>query len=709
MGEEKSYTTFCHICGNHCALKVTVENGKVTDVRGAGETEFPTNVCSVKKGESHIIGTLNNSDRLKHPLKRRGERGEGEWEKISWDEALDTIASEFQQIREEYGPERLAMVLGEPKGMEFAFAQRFATAFGTPNTITPGNYCGVMTTEALRYTFGMQAWEARTENDPEIIVIWGTNLPHTGGSFIDIQRNYFNSAVEGGTKIVVIDPRNIEVWPEKGMHASDADYWLRPRPNSDGVLAMGIIKVIVEEELYDKEYVESWTKGFDELQKEVKTFTLREVENLTWVPEEKIREVAKLYAENKPGIIGSGNSLEFNSQSFQACRALAILQGITGNVNTPDGGLVELKRPNYYPPGRFMLGDLKDRLAKYPRSPKRTIGGKFSIANKGGFVPTQSLTKALLEGKPYQPKAAFALVTNPLITYPDSKATKKAFKKLDFFVISELFHTATTEIADIVLPAAPIHEHETIAFWPAWFGMLRAQPKLVDPPGEAWPDIKIINELAKRLGFEEYFWDDESEALDYMLRPMGLSWEEFRDNVKHVKGERRYDPNEVSGYRTNSGRVEIHSESLKDMGGDPIPKFEKLKEPLMGSFKTTKEYPLVVTNYKSEIFMLSGYRNVEELREKSPPPTVIMNAETAEERDLENGDWIYIETENNKVKQKLFTDPKVHPKIVITEFGWGNEEFTDSNTNLITDYDTPCDPLTGTPTIRGNPCKVYKA
>lgn len=702
--------TFCPICTNHCAFKAIIKDGKVVDILGAGETGFPVNICSLQKGAAHVIGVLNAPDRLKHPLRRKGDRGEGKWEQISWDEALDTIAGKLLDIKDKYGPERVAVLLNEPKGMEYAFGQRFATAFGTPNVATPGCYCGVQTGSALRFTFGSQNIQARTEADPRVVIIWGANLAHTGGTFTGIKRNAFNKAVAAGCKVVVIDPKNIEIWPEKGMLASDADYWIRPRPNSDGLLAMGMIKVIIEEKLYDENYIKEWCTGFNELRDEMETFTLDDIERLTWVPRQQIREVARVYATNRPGIIGWGNALEGSSQAFQTCRAIAILRGICGNVNTPDGGEHEVESAPITPPGRFMFGGpLRERLKECPRSPERTIGGKFKLALRSMYVPTESFVKALLDEEPYLPKAALAILTNPVLSYPDTKKTYQAFMKLDFFVVSELFHTPTTAIADIVLPAATIHEHDTLGYWPAWYGCARAHPKLVDPPGEAWPDIKIVNELAKRVGLAKYFWDDEKEALDYMLEPAGISWEKFRDEIRYLEAKSKYNPHRVVGYQTPSGKVEISSSLLKDMGYSSIPKFKELVEPLSGKFELTEEYPLIMTDYKSEVFMLSGFRNIKELRRKSPPPTVFMNAETAKELGFEDGDWVCIETRQGKVEQRLMTDPKVHPKVVNTAFGWGGtEEFEACNMNVLTDCNPPYDAQTGSVTIRGYPCRVSK-
>jgi anaerobic selenocysteine-containing dehydrogenase len=235
----KEEYTFCPVCGAHCALVVTVKDGKAVDVKGAGEMGFPVSVCSIRKGKGHILGVLNAPDRLKYPMKRKGARGEGKWQRITWDQAIGEISETFMDIREKYGPEYLAILLGEPKGMEFHFGQRFGTAYGTPNVFTPGCYCGWQTGQATQLTYGPLFLWARPESKPKVVILWGSNVCHIGGSMIGLNRNDVAQAVASGCKMVVVDPRNIEIWPEKGMRASDCDYWLRLRPNSDGVLAMG--------------------------------------------------------------------------------------------------------------------------------------------------------------------------------------------------------------------------------------------------------------------------------------------------------------------------------------------------------------------------------------------------------------------------------------------------------------------------------------
>lgn len=710
MAQEK-HIIFCPVCGTHCCHYAYVENGKVVKIEPAldiaRERGFPCDPCTTGKGIRTILGVLNSPDRLKFPLKREGERGEGKWKRISWDEALDTIARKLSEIKDRCGPESVAILIGEPKGLEFAFAQRFATAFGTPNVATPGTYCGVQTSHALYSTFGSARIQARTESNPRVMIIWGSNFAHIGGTFVGTTKRQIHEALEKGCKLIVIDPRDIAIWPAKGWTASNkATLWLRPRPASDGVLAMGMIKLIIEEKLYDKDYVANWTVGFEELQEHVKTFTLEEVEKLTWVPKEQIREAARVYAKNKPGIIGWGNALEQTVCAFQTCRAIAILRALTGNVNTPNGGEFEVEPASMTRPGRFMLGgNLKERLREYPRSAERTVGGEFKIALISAYIPTQVLIRNILDAKSPSIKAALLWLTNPLVTYPDSKEVYRAFMKLDFIVVSDIFHTPTTAIADIVLPVAAEFEHEDIGYWPAWVGFVRLYPKLTDPPGEAWSDMKIVNELAKRVGLEEYFWEDEHEALDYMLEPAGVTYKEFRDKVKFIDRKTLYDPNKVLGYKTPSGKVEIYSNQLKELGYTPLPYFEEVTRPLHGPFELTEEYPMMMTNAKDEVFFLSRYKKIALLHEVGPYPKVWLNTKTAIQLGLKEGDWIYIETKKGKAKQRLVVNPEIHPKVVITTFGWHGE----SNINLLTDSNPPYEFATGSPTLRGIPCRVHKA
>jgi anaerobic selenocysteine-containing dehydrogenase len=501
-------------------------------------------------------------------------------------------------------------------------------------------------------------------------------------------------ALENGSKLAVIDPQRIDM-------TRIADLWIRVRPGSDGALAMGFLKAIIEERLYDREVVSNWTLGFEKLEEEVKTFSFEDVEKATWVSRRQIQEFARLYAGNKPAVIQWGNALDQVANGFQTGRALAIMRGITGNLNIP-GGEVFLTPAPFTRPGRFFL------LNKYPRKPERMLGNKFKMAQRSAFIPPYTLIKAILEEKPYPIKAAMFILTNPLISYPNSKETYEALMKLDFLVISELFMTPTAALADIVLPAAWGMEHDELGYWPGWYEEMRAHPKIVDPPGECWPDTKIINELAKRLGMKEDFWEDHHEALDVMLEPSGMTYKEFKEkrSLFPTKDYKKHD------YTTPSGKIEIYSEQLEKMGYSPLPLWKELNNVP----ETTDDYPLLLTNAKEEAYMLSAFKSVASIRMMRPDPVVEMNPETAQRLGLKEGAWVIIETKEGGIKQKLCFNSGIDPRVVIAAFGWWFPEeasslfgWSKANLNVLTPSGPDYDPPTGGIVFRGIPCRVYQA
>ena len=225
------------------------------------------------------------------------------------------------------------------------------------------------------------------------------------------------------------------------------------------------------------------------------------------------------------------------------------------------------------------------------------------------------MIKGILNKDPFPIKAAWFILTNPVMSYPNSRETYQALMELEFSVTSELFMTPTAALSDIVLPIAWGMEHEELGYWPGWYEEIRAHPKIVDPPGECWPDTKIINELAKRLGMREDFWEDDEEALDMMLEPSGLTYEEFKEK-RVLRAKREY---KQHVYRTPSGKIEIYSETLEKMGYSPMPLWEELS--IMPEM--TKEYPLLFTNAKEEAYMLTGFKQVAAIRKIRPDPVAV--------------------------------------------------------------------------------------
>ena len=690
--ERRQVLTFCHICAGHCAVKVTVAGNVIVDMEPDTESGLPNEQCVVRKGRMSIPEIHSHRDRLLYPMKRTGARGEGKWQRISWDEALDTIAAKLADVRDRFGPEYFVMGLGEPKGMEFAFGERFASSFGTPNVVTPGWMCGVPFAVAQNFTFGTGAIPDE-EHAPALIVCWGINPNHTSGS---LRRETFSKAMKAGAKLVTIDPRKTDV-------ASLADLWIKPRPGSDGALALGILKVVVERKLYHKEFVENWTSGFEELKAHLRSFTLEEVERVTWVPKEQIRKFAALLGQLRPGCIQWGNALDQGGNSFQLHRAISILVAITGNLGVPGGLVFVDSRENYVRPAKFYIP------SRERRNSNKAIGAsEYPLAIRAAVIPTRLFIKAMLEGKPYRPKAAMFVLTNPLISYPNSQETYKALMKLEFIAVSELFMTPTASIADIVLPASTGMEHAEVGYWPGWYGEVRAHPKVVEPPGECRSDTHILNELAKRLGMHGDFWEDDEQALDDWLAPSRMSFEKLKTRrtlMPRIKSG-------WTGFPTPSGKVEILCERLKELGLSVLPLWPEVS----AMRELPEEFPLIMTNAKEEIFMNTGYKMLTALRAMKPEPIVQMNPQTAAKAGLQDGDEVLIQTKQGTIRQRLALEPSLDPRVVNASFGWwfpedlsGDYGRERSNINMLTYDEGPHDPAAGCMQIRGVPCRVSKA
>ncbi|MFQ5827333.1 MAG: molybdopterin dinucleotide binding domain-containing protein [Dehalococcoidia bacterium] len=278
---------------------------------------------------------------------------------------------------------------------------------------------------------------------------------------------------------------------------------------------------------------------------------------------------------------------------------------------------------------------------------------------------------------------------------------------MDFLAVAELFMTPTAELADLVLPAAMNLEFNDLGAYGVG-GRLIPRSKVIEPPGEAWSDIKIMNELAKKLGLGQHFWPDVDSAWDTILQPSGLTPQEVRQKGL-FSGSPGYKKYERSGFRTPSTKVEIYSQQLEEMGYSPLPVFREPPEP-------TTEYPLLLTNGKPYVFFHSSLRNVPNLRKMDPEPVVEVHPEAAAPLGIEEGDWVYIETEKGRIKQKATLNARLDPRVVVAAADWffperGGEElygWDESNLNILTSGAPPYDPVVGAVQLRGVPCRVSK-
>ena len=670
-----------------CALLVGVKEGKIVKVKGDPDGYFnkgyicPKGVISPDR--------LTHPDRLKYPLKRVGKRGEGKWERISWEEALQFTADNLNRIKEKYGAKSVAFGVGMPKGLEHFVLIRMANLFGSPNIIASQDVCHAPREITGLHTCGFYP-VADFHHKSSLVILWGSNITSTNeeGEICSL----FLEQLKQGTDLVVIDPRKIDL-------ADKSKKWLQIRPGTDHALALAFLNVIIEESLYDKQFVEKWTHGFAELAEHVKQYTPEKMSEVTWVPAELIRETARLYATSKPAVIQWGNPIEHTNNTFDTTRALICLMAITGNLAVP-GGNVAAYDPKIMGLGPFVRADL------IPDKRKEMISAYHRVIPRLMTIAPSYFKKAILEEVPYPVKGFYSMCSNGMLSYADSRQTYEAFMKLDFIAVADLFMTPTAAMADIVLPVATHFEINDIGHYGIGHGFIVARPKIVDPPEECWPDMKIMNELGKRVSDPDLWHDDYEQFLEDVVKPAGLTYSEFVEKG-YLKGPDRFKLYEEKGFRTPTEKVELMLSTAEKFKLKPLPEFTALPE------ETDPEFPLVLTSAKSRYYLHSSYRWLEKLRKLRPHPKVEIHPETAARYGINDGEEIIIETKTGKITQVAYVTDSVDPRVINASHGWwypeGNPQnqydWDRSNLNILTSS-TKLGKEYGTPNLKGIGCRI---
>ncbi len=699
---ERIVKSACRMCHGACGTLVHLKNGRVTKV--TGDPECPTShgyICPKGKASVEL---LYHPDRLKYPLKRIGARGENQWERISWDEALDTVAGEFLRIKKEFGVEAIAGMQGTGRPY-MAFFQRFLNALGTPNRPGHGHICYIPKLAASGMTCGALPvcdYYGFGGVYPECILVWGCDIKAAGAS--DGMCGYqLTRAVNRGAKVIVIDPRKTQI-------ASKADHWLQLRPGTDDALALGMLHVIIKEGLYDKAFVQNWTIGFDGLAKRVQDFTPERVEDITWVPAEKIRDAARLYATTKPACMQWGVAIDQNINSFQTIRAVLILSGITGNIDVPGGDAFWVPPEGIVPQSPRLNPAILVPDNVTPEMKAKKIGAdKYRVLDQ---VHPELFLEAVFTGNPYRPRALFIMGNNLLVTRAGSLRHEQALRKLDFIVGVDLFMTPTLQMADIVLPAASWLETDDVTdFLTGWCVLLRQKVASI---GECRDDKQIMIDLAHRMGLESFFpWKTVREFCDWVLKESGTSFDELRERGI-LEGKMRYKKYEQTGFATPSGKFEIRSSVMESLGYDPLPGFVEPPESPYSTPDLFKEFPLIMTTGARALpFFHTEGRQIPSLRKLNPDPLVEIHPETAGPLGIAEGDWVMIESPRGKITQKARLTDRIHPGVVHAQHGWWFPEkdppeygYKESNVNILTGG-MPCDPNTGSESWRSFLCKVY--
>ena len=726
--ETEIFQSVCQECYMGDGVLVYVKNGKVVKIKGDPDSPVTEgdNLCS--KCRNVINGTLYNPDRLKYPLKRRAKKGEDQWERISWDRAIDEITDQIIKIHDQHGPLSFAASVD---GWHYTLCCMLMRALGSPNLLKSMEHCegpSRVMDLAVVGDICTQFGHGPDTRDSKCVVIWGQNPPETHLP----QWRWIQDARKNGAILITIDPRNISV-------AKQADVWLQVRPGADGALALGMIKVIIEEDLYAKDFVNHWCHGFDELKAHVKNYPLEKIEEITWVPKKDIIKVARLYAGIKPASLVSGIGVMQGYGSTATGHAHSILVAITGNLDVRGGNLLsgERKPPGFYSAYEFLKPSCPQHLLPVEIEEKRIGYNEFplwsGVKSPISACHNELAIKAMHTGKPYPVKALINHGTNLLTQFPEPKTVYKALKQLDLSIHFNYMMTPTAALADYVLPAAHWLERDEIPLIAGlWQPAIEARVQTVKPYGESRNEQQVILDIYWKLiekGFKPQKsrtdadfiqWRTIPEFLDYCLKGFGATWEKLKE--KHVlpfpaKPYRLYDQ-EGFKFKTPTGKVELFSTTMEQLGLDPLPNHREPPESPISTPQLAEEYPLILmeARVRGGAFMHSSNRWAPWARKSHPYPQMDIHPDTAERLEIKNDDWVLIENPRGKVLHKARITKDIDKRVVSCEPGWWYPEIGgplygvwESNISLLTSLDGPYDPAQGTPTLRTMLCKVSKA
>jgi acetylene hydratase len=715
---EKS--VICASCDISCFLSARVEDGRVTKVSSSSNPIFRDNICM--KG-IYAPRSFSHPDRVLYPLKRVGERGSGHWQQVSWDDAMDDIGRRLATIIDQYGPEGMAVATSQwNTSVDNGAGRRLMNLLGAPNWISGVALCAGNTGAINRMVYG---WMPQPDySTTQCIVLFGHNPRRH--SWTPVYNN-IRRAQNNGAQLIVLDPRRSE-------SAERADIWLPLKAGTDAAMCLGWLNVIINEELYDKDFVKKWTVGFEALRERVNQYPLDRVASITGVDAQLIRRAACLYATTSPAIIPWGPITDQQINSTSAIRLQCSLRALTGNIDIPGGEVFHGLHPLIIPETDMELhGTIsqqqKDKQLGADTHPAFTYRGTAALTEPtrkvwgrpyvnlvmGSYMANPLATfKAMAYGKPYPVKALISLGNNTLMGFSSMKLIYKAMMNQDLIVVHEHMKTPTAQLADYILPGDSWLERPYLSDAFAWAAIAGVSEQAMEPPGECKSVYYFWRELAIRLGQGEHFpWQTLEQVYDYRLQNTGMNFEEFSKTYEMDLPLLDYKKYERTGFATPSGKVELSSSILGDLGFDPLPYYREAPQP-------DKAFPLsLIMGVRDDEFFQTGHRHVPELRKRKPHPTTYIHPDTAKGLDLAAGEWVEVETRAGKMKVQVEIRNDMPRDLIRVPHGWWLPETPQGKDNLSSAWDLSDGMITsddeafldreqGIPHLRGIPCRINK-
>jgi len=704
--------TNCRLCLVRCGMIVETENGLVKRITGDKSHPLSKGYLCVK-GKASLDFTLSPK-RIIYPMKRVGERGSGQWQRVSWDAALEDIATRLKAIVEKDGAPAVAVQALPPK--EYFAYDLFCDVIGSPTFFKHDSHqCFTPQLMADVLTFGnLLTYPGFTDvNDANVILLWGVNLSETNGS----KHMRVRDAQKRGAKSIVVDPRPT-------LSAKEASLWLRVRPGADAALALGMIHVIIENGWYDKDFVAKWTTGFDALAGRAAQYPPERAAEICWLRPDDIRRAAEMFATAGASAMYTFIGATMAGNSIATLRLMGFLPALLGRIDQPGNNRFLLptavRMPGYYGASKGSgLSKNLDRQLSADKFP--LLAGPDAIT--AAYPHPRQVIDAMLTGKPY-PVRALWTDCNPLVGLEDTYTVLRALKSLDLLIVSEMFESPTARIADYVLPVTTHLESDAITEY-SGLNMIACRTRAMEPAGEAREEADVVLDVLRRMGYGGQLpVSSYRELLDYRLQPLGITFDDFKkqgvlvgadEPRKYASGKLRRDGK--PGFNTPSGKIEFASSILDKYGYEAVPDFA---EPPMSPYSTpelARDYPLVlVSGTRSIEFYSTLGIEVPSLRKRRPWPVIEMSPEAGRELGLVDGDWVEVEapTTDKSIRRQVALVPGMDPRVANAEGLWymPGEDPVEGvlavGANVLTPLRDDLDPVIGGSTARCILCRVRK-
>ncbi len=651
-----------HDCPDRCGLVAEVDNGRVVAV--FGDPEHPVTRGTICRKVMEYPARTYGPDRIHHPMKRVGSKGAGQFQRISWEEAITTIADRFKEIRDHYGAETiLPFAYGGTMGVvqRYAAPMRFFNRLGTATHTR--SICSAAGQAGYSYSVG-----ANRGSDPEtipnarLVVIWGVNAVSTNLHLMSLTEQ----ARRNGAELVVVDVH-------RNPTARAADHFIQLYPGTDAALALGLMHVIVKEGLHDRRFIEANTIGFERLVPRLEEYPPERVANITGVPAEKVRWLARKYATTQPAFMALGNGPQHHEKGGMALRTMSLLPAVVGSWGKLGGGAY---RSNS---GYASLNDKALERPDLASNSRRTIN-------------MVRLGTELLEADPPF-RAIYIWSTNPAVIAPEQQKVIAGISREDLFVVvHEQVMTDTARHADILLPCTTCFEQADY-FTSSWHLYASYSPQAIEPVGESKSDYEVFKLLADAMGFQDSCFQqslDEiaADGFDNPANPYlaGVTAERLKREglVRlNVPGE-PFVAYADGRFPTPSGKVEFYSERMAAAGFDPLPAYEPAIEGREGDAALRAKYPLQMMAIPNHHFLNSSFADIPRMQEKETRPTLQIHPDDAASRGIADGDLVRVWNDRGECELHAKVMDSVLPGVVASQGLWWSEHHPKSGLNRLT-------------------------